>query len=88
MTEPCRRDCSSFRGWTIEHYHATDRPSIVVFHTPEQPGVLATMHEAWGTDACGETAVFPTAIEAVRHAKLRYGATVTLAEEGPLPDLT
>ena len=80
-SEPCPRGCRAFQGWTIEHFHATARPAVVVFHTPEQPGVMATMHEAWGTDAHGETTVFPTPSEAVSFAKRRYGATVLLGPE-------
>lgn len=83
MSEPCRRNCRAFKDWTIEHYHADDRPSIVVFHTPEQPGVMATMHEAWGTDGLGGTAVFPTAAEAVTFAKRMYGATIHIGPEVP-----
>ena len=46
--EPCRLGCRGFRDWTIEHFHADERPGVVVFHTPEQPGAMATIHEELG----------------------------------------
>lgn len=76
LGQRCRFRRCPISEFSIEHFHAADRPSVTVFHTAEERTGRVTIHEGWGADNGSETATFDTAAEAVSFCKRRYGVDV------------
>jgi len=70
------RPCGQRRcHFDTEHVHASNRPNVTVFYTPEQPGRMVTFHAGWAADDGYETCPFPTKEEAMAFATKRYGVS-------------
>lgn len=77
----CPRGCRpAVWDFTTKHFHATERPSVVVFQTPEHRSGNITFHEAWGVDDGRSTSHAKTAEEAVSIARRVYGVTVEVPD--------
>ena len=49
-----------------------ERAQPRIWHEPEKPGRLVTLHPCWVADFAGETAVFATRAEAVEFSRKRW----------------